>query len=139
MVSAEQRWNESVRVHNRASQAYHRALQARNIATFILRTRRSSNIGMANRELTQIQQRAQANVNRAQANLAAATARTTNTYRNITRKYHLPLGLPIETLNAVLRNIVRNKKARVRSRARTRVLSTALPPNIANRIARAVS
>lgn len=139
MVSVEQRWNEAKREHNRASRAYFQALQIRNTAVFLLRTRRSSNVGMTNHEVTQSRQRAQANVNRTQANLAAATARSTAAYRNLTRKYHLPLGLPIETLNAVLMNIVRNKKARVRRRARVRVLSTVLPPNIAERIARSLN
>ena len=134
MVSAEQRWNESRRAYNNAAQTYHQALQARNIAIFLLRTGRSSNVGMTNREVTQARQRAQANVNRAQANLAAATTRSRNAYRNLTRKYHLPISLPVETLNAVLMNIVRNKKANVRQRARIRTLSETLPPNLAARI-----
>lgn len=139
MVSAEQRWNESKRAHNRAAQAYHRALEARNRAGFVTRVRWSSNVGMTNRKRTQIQQKAQENFNRAQTKFAAATTRLRNAYRNLTRKYHVPMGLPAPTLNAILMNMVQNEKARARHRGRVRVLSTAFPPNVAERIARSLN
>jgi hypothetical protein len=133
MVSAEQRWNESRREHNRAMHAYHEALRARNNVNYILR--RTQNAAKKNIRRAQLV-RAQSNLNRAQMNIAAATARTTNAYRNLTRKYHLPIGLPVETLNAVLMNIVQNEKARARHRGKVRELLALFPPNVANKIVR---
>jgi hypothetical protein len=130
MVSAEQRWNESQRAYNNAAQAYHQAWRARNNAV-LHRTK--------NDAWTAQLARAQANLNRAQTNFAAATARSRNAYRNLTRKYHLPMSLPVEALNAVLMNLVRNEKARARQRGRARALTGMLPPNLASRIARMTS
>ena len=131
MVSAEQRWNESRRAYSNAAQAYHQAWRAHNNAVFMLQ--RTKNDARKNAIRAQLA-RAQANLNRAQTNFAAATARSTNAYRNLTRKYHLPMSIPLETLNAVLMNLVRNEKARARQRGRIRALSGALPPNLAARV-----
>ena len=134
MVSAEQRWNESKRAHNRAAQVYRRALQARNSAMLV-----SPWSPPPNARRIQLQQRAQANYNRARTNFMNATNRTANAYRNLRRKYHLPNHPVLHNLNAVLTNLVRNEKARARHRGRVRVLSAALPMNIAKRIARSLN
>ena len=130
MVSAEQRWNESRREHNRALNAYHRALQARNTAMLV------SPWSPPNARRIQLQQRAQANFNRARTNFMNAAAKTTNAYRNLRRKYHLPNHPNIQTLNAMLMNLVRYEKANARQRGKARALTSVLPPNLAKRIAR---
>lgn len=129
MVSAEQRWNEGRRDHNRATQAFNRAARARTNAMY--RARHIPNNAQVQANFA----RTRANYNRARDNMNAAVNKTRNAYRELLRKYHLP-GIPSQFQNAVMTNIIRNEKARIRRKTQARTLSAVFPKNLANKIAR---
>jgi hypothetical protein len=129
MVSAEQRWNEGSRAYGRTMQELHRAGRVRNNAG--LKVHRNPNNAQARTNL----ERAKANHNRAMKNYRAATKQTSNAYRELLRKYHLP-GLPARFQNAVMENLVRIKKEEIRHNKLTRALSALFPQNLANKIVR---
>lgn len=129
MVSAEQRWNEGRRDHARATQAFNRAARARSNAMYLARHIPNNAQVQAN-----FAQR-RANYNRARDNMNAAVNKTSNAYRELLRKYHLP-GIPAQFQNAVMTNIIRNEKARIRRKTQARTLSVVFPKNLANKIAR---
>ena len=131
MVSAEQRWNEGQRAYGRAVKAYFNASRARDIANTRARSVPSNTQAKANLA------RAESNLNRARNIYNKVANQTSNAYRNLLRKYHLP-SLPARFQNAVMENIVRNKKAQVRHNARVRELSKILPPNMVKEVIRFV-
>jgi hypothetical protein len=138
MVSAEQRWNEARREHNRVVPAYHRAAHELDSARFITGMRWSANVGMTNRERAQIMQKAQSNFNRVRANYNRVVKKVSAAYRELVRQYY-PQGLRVPNQNAAMNNLVRAKKARVRRNARARALFPLLPPSLANYVAHLAS